>query len=104
MLRRLESEAAAPAVHARGAYGIDPNEPIVAATTESESDAGAQLPRDHPKWVHDTLTVSQRAREIIVRLRPIALAVLTFWDHRSRAAVVGGARLCIDASGSYRID
>jgi hypothetical protein len=104
MLSRIDSgETGASAQLLHGALGADPNEPIVPAASDAEFDSGTQLPRDHPKWVRDTLTVSQRARDLIARLRPIALAVLSFWDHRSRSAVVAGSRLCIDASGSYHI-
>jgi hypothetical protein len=101
MLHRVENGETHAAAHLL--RGADQNEPIVPVPSDAEFDSGAQLPRDHPKWLRDTLTVSQRARELIARLRPIALAVLTFWDHRSRAAVVAGSRLCVDASGSYRI-
>lgn len=62
------------------------------------------LPRDHPKWVKDALAVSQRARQIIARLKPVAMRVLTFWDHHVRGITVGGHELRVDISGSYRID
>lgn len=62
------------------------------------------LPRDHPKWVRDTLSVSQRARELIVRLKPVVVRILTFWDHRVRSATIGGSRVSIDPSGSYRVE
>jgi hypothetical protein len=101
MLRRIdEGDAARELARARVA---DPGEPVVAPVTDAEHDPGTLLPRDHPMWVRDTFTVSQRARELIARLKPVAIAVLTFWDHRARAAVVAGCRLFIDASGSYRL-
>lgn len=62
------------------------------------------LPRDHPKWVRDSLAVSHRARRLIASLRPIALRILSFWDHRLRAVAVRGRTLSLDSSGSYRID
>lgn len=62
------------------------------------------LPREHPKWVRDALAVSQRARRIASQLKPLAMRVLTFWEHRSHAIFVGGRKLSIDAAGSYRID
>jgi hypothetical protein len=62
------------------------------------------LPRDHPKWNADALTLSQRARELIARLRPVIVRVLTFWDHRIRSITIGKTRLGIDASGSYRAE
>jgi hypothetical protein len=63
---------------------------------------GTLLPRDHPKWNKDALTISQRARELIARLRPVAVKVLTFWDHRVRSIVVASRRIAVDPSGSYR--
>lgn len=62
------------------------------------------LPRDLPPWAKDAIAVSQRARDLIARLKPIAIAVLTFWDHRIRIALVAGKRIAIDPSGSYRLE
>ena len=62
------------------------------------------LPREHPKWVKDAVAVSQRARQIIGRLRPVLVRVLGFWDHHARAIVIGGRELSVDISGSYRMD
>jgi hypothetical protein len=62
------------------------------------------LPREHPKWVKDALAVSSRARQIIARLRPVAVRILTFWDHHVRGVAVAGRRLTVDISGSYRVD
>lgn len=39
------------------------------------------LPREHPRWIKDALTVSHRARRLFAQLRPAAIVVLTFWDH-----------------------
>lgn len=62
------------------------------------------LPREHPAWSHDSLNVSERASAIFTRLPPIVLNVLEFWDHVIRMICVGNQRLCIDASGSYRLE
>jgi hypothetical protein len=62
------------------------------------------LPREHPKWVKDALAVSQRARSIIARLKPVAIRVFTFWDHRVRNITIAGRELSVDISGSYRIE
>ncbi len=43
-------------------------------------------------------------RELLARIKPVIVRVLTFWDHRVRSAFVGGNRLTIDPSGSYRVD
>ncbi|HTD36190.1 MAG TPA: hypothetical protein VK669_01655 [Candidatus Limnocylindrales bacterium] len=63
----------------------------------------SSLPRDHPAWQRDVLAVSARARELLARLRPVTVRVLTFWDHVLRAIVVGGRRVEVDPSGSYRM-
>lgn len=62
------------------------------------------LPRDHPAWMRDAVAVSARAREFLARLKPIAVRVLTFWDHSVRSINVMGRALHVDASGSYRMD
>ncbi|HEV7180603.1 MAG TPA: hypothetical protein VGN11_12085 [Candidatus Baltobacteraceae bacterium] len=100
MLRRIEAEGRSPSLFQ--ALGLASSEPVVAALAESEQEPSL-LPHDHPQWVKDALTVSHRAREAIARLRPAAVRILTFWDHRIRSIAVGGGRLSIDASGSYRL-
>jgi hypothetical protein len=62
------------------------------------------LPREHPRWIKDAAAVSQRARQLVARLRPVVVRVLTFWDHRVRGMTIRGRDLSVDASGSYRID
>ena len=62
------------------------------------------LPREHPKWVKDALAVSQRARALLGRIKPVVVRILTFWDHRVRSIPVGGRRLEVDVSGSYRLE
>jgi hypothetical protein len=98
-LYRVENEETPALSPAINAYA----EPIVPATSDAELGSDS-LSHEHPRWVKDSLAVSQRARELIARLRPIAIRILTFWDHRSRSAFVGGMRVCIDPSGSYRLD
>jgi hypothetical protein len=61
------------------------------------------LPRDHPRWQRDILSVSARARAVVAALRPAAVRVLTFWDHVVRSVHVGSRRLEIDPSGCYRL-
>ncbi len=62
------------------------------------------LPREHPKWVKDAMAVSQRARHLISRLKPVIVRVLTFWDHHVRGIAIAGRELSVDASGSYRLE
>ena len=77
-------------------------DPLAAVGPDAELET-PPLPRDLPPWARDAIAVSQRARDLIARLKPAIVRVLTFWDHRVRNAIVGGRRLDIDASGSYRI-
>lgn len=76
---------------------------VVPAVPDVELDT-ALLPRDHPQWVKDTLSVSNRARELFARIKPVVVRILTFWDHRVRSVLVGNSRVSVDPSGSYRIE
>jgi hypothetical protein len=100
MLRRIEADEGPRALGL--SVGAARSEPI-AAVVEAEHET-ALLPHDHPRWVKDTVGISQRAREMVAKLRPIALGVLSFWDHRVRCIVVAERRLAVDASGCYRVD
>jgi hypothetical protein len=102
MLRRVDGEDGRTHAQQTHAAAI-PAEQLVTPSGESETE-NSLLPRDHPKWARDAVTLSQRAREAIARLRPVVIKILTFWDHRIRSAFVGGSRVCIDPSGSYRIE
>ena len=62
------------------------------------------LPRDHPAWMRDAVAVSVRARDFLTKLKPLAVRVLTFWDHTVRSITVMGRSLHVDPSGSYRLD
>ena len=68
-----------------------------------DAEMPATLPRDHPAWQRDVLAVSSRVRAILAQLRPIAVRVLTFWDHAVRSTSVRGRRLEVDPSGCYRL-
>jgi hypothetical protein len=101
MLRRIEldeSLAAQP-------FASAPNraESIVPAVAETECESPL-LPQDHPHWVRDAIAVSARARDVLAKLRPVAVRVLCFWDHRIRSIVVGNRRVAVDPGGCYRID
>ncbi len=61
------------------------------------------LPRDHPAWQRDVLSISARARAVIANLKPLAFRVFGFWDHQLRELRIGGRMLGIDPSGSYRL-
>jgi hypothetical protein len=77
--------------------------PILALLPDDEFET-PPLPREHPKWARDALTVSQRARQLAARLRPVIVQVLTFWDHHVRSIAVAGRQLSVDISGSYRME
>ena len=102
MLRRIEPEENAAAVVA-AAGGARASEPIVPAVAQGDLETPG-LPNDHPRWVRDAVAVSQRARRLVEKFKPVVIAVLTFWDHRWRSVIVAGRRIRIDASGSYRVD
>ncbi len=102
MLRRVDTDDRPQTVASTRPVPVEP-ESVVPATAESAFDTSL-LPRDHPPWSKDAVTISQRARELIARLRPAIVAVLTFWDHRIRHAFVSGNRISIDPTGSYRVE
>ncbi len=77
--------------------------PAVAAIDPDETwRGGSSLPSDHPAWMRDVVSVSQRARALFVKLKPVAVRVIAFWEHRVRSIVVGNRTVSVDASGSYR--
>jgi len=100
VLRGVDSDEA-PAL---GAARLDlaAAQPVVTEAARAENDA-SELPADHPHWVKDAVAISRAARAFVARLRPIAIRVLTVWDHHFRAIAVAGQRVSVDASGSYRI-
>jgi hypothetical protein len=101
MLRRIELDEPSAALPLQ--VGASRSEAVVPVVAEAELET-TLLPNDQPRWVKDAVAVSQRARDLIAKLRPAAVHVLSFWDHRIRAIVVGDCRVAIDASGCYRID
>jgi hypothetical protein len=101
MLRHVELEEPSAALPLP--VGASRSEAVVPVVAEAELET-ALLPQDQPRWVKDAVAVSQRARDLIAKLRPAAVHVLSFWDHRIRAIVVGGCRVAVDASGCYRMD
>ncbi len=101
MLRRIEPDEPTAALPLQ--VGTNRSEAVVPAVADAELDT-ALLPNDQPRWVKDAVAVSQRARELIANLRPAAVHVLSFWDHRIRAAWVADRRVAVDASGCYRVE
>lgn len=67
-------------------------------------EAGHRLPPDHPPWPRDLVSLSQRARAMLARIKPVVIEVIAAWQHRLRSIIVGGRRVAIDATGCYRVD
>jgi hypothetical protein len=67
-------------------------------------EAGYRLPPDHPPWPRDLVSISQRARALLARIKPAIITVVAAWQHKLRSIVVAGRRVAIDATGSYRVD
>ncbi len=101
MLRRIELDDTTAGLPLP--VGASRSESVVPVVAETELET-ALSPHEQPRWVKDAVAVSQRARELIGKLRPAAVHVLSFWDHRIRAIVIGERRVAVDASGSYRAD
>jgi hypothetical protein len=71
---------------------------------DPELEPEPRLPGDHPAWARDVVSLSQRAREVFARLRPVAVRIYTGWEHRVRSILVAGGRLSIDLAGCYRME
>lgn len=99
MLRSVEPEEHAAALALP--WEATRSEAIVPAVAGADFDTPA-LPQDHPRWVRDAVALSQRARDLAARLKPVVIRVLCFWDHRLRAIAVAGRRVEIDPAGCYR--
>jgi hypothetical protein len=80
--------------------------PVGAANPDPIADelVTPSLPRDMPRWAKDVIAVSARTRALLEKLKPIAIRIFSFWDHHVRSIIVGGHRLSVDPSGSYRMD
>jgi hypothetical protein len=98
MLRRIEFEETPAALSARLEAGR--SEAVVPAVAQADLET-ALLPHDHPRWVKDAVAVSQR--ELIAKLRPVIVRLLSFWDHRIRSIMVGNRCVQVDPSGCYRV-
>lgn len=91
-----------------GASLVQVTPPLVAPVEPSDPDErwgnGSSLPSDHPAWMRDALSISQRARALLAKLQPVVVRVVAFWEHRVKSVTIGGRTLSVDASGSYRCD
>jgi hypothetical protein len=94
--------APGPALDAN-ALGIAPLAVAAAHVGDVDTELHVTLPRDHPAWQRDILSVSARARAVIGALKPVVVRVLTFWDHVVRSVAIGARRVEVDPSGCYRV-
>jgi hypothetical protein len=60
------------------------------------------LPRDHPKWLRDRFVVSSTTKSLRSRIKPFAIRLLGFWDHRAHRLSIEDGTIQIDDSGAYR--
>ncbi len=67
-------------------------------------ETGSRLPPDHPPWPRDVVSISQRARALLARVKPAFITVIAAWQHRVRTLAIGGRRVAVDATGCYRVD
>jgi len=85
---------------------IDAPVPLALGNIGSDPDASeirARLPNDHPAWQVDTLSISSRTRAFLTTLRPVLVAVVSFWDHAVRTLSLETGTLSVDLSGCYRL-
>jgi hypothetical protein len=95
-------DAAAPGP-ALDATALAPLAVMAAHAPDVDPELHATLPRDHPAWQRDILSVSARARAVVAALRPVVVRALTFWDHVLRRTRIGFRTIEIDPSGCYRV-
>ena len=97
-----DASAPGPALDATF-FEIVPVAVTAAHVADVDSELHATLPRDHPAWQRDILSVSARARAAVAALRPVVVRALTFWDHIVRSIDIGARRIEVDPSGCYRL-
>jgi hypothetical protein len=96
--RTLPEQTAPAALAALSAQAVAP------LALDPDGEFGSRLPPDHPPWARDVVSLTQRARALLVKLKPVVIRVLAAWEHRVRALTVAGRRVTVDATGSYRVD
>ena len=85
---------------------VDAPLPLALGNVSTDPDASeirARLPTDHPAWQVDTFSISSRTRAFLTTLRPVVVAVVSFWDHAVRTLSLGTGTLSVDLSGCYRL-
>ena len=104
MSGRVEPEAQLPPAETAPLALALPAAVAAIAADPDDRYGGHALPNDHPAWMKDTLSISQRARALLLQIKPVVFHVVHFWEHRVRSIVLGNGRLSVDPSGSYRLD
>jgi hypothetical protein len=97
IVRRLDGSIATPRSHE-------------ATETQSTADVIADiegigeiaLPHGHPKWLRDRFVVSSTTKALLGRLKPFAIRLFGFWDHRTHRLSIEDGTILIDDSGAYR--
>jgi hypothetical protein len=103
MSARVDADGQAPGgVAPQAPFGAPP--PSSIALDPDDRWGGHALPSDHPAWMKDTLSISQRARGLLAQMRPAIVKVIAYWEHRVRSVIIGERRVFVDASGSYRME
>jgi hypothetical protein len=97
-----DAAAPGPAIDP-AALALAPLAVAAAHVPDIDPELHATLPRDHPVWQRDILSVSARARAVVAALRPVVVRAMTFWDHVVRGVSIGPRRLEVDPSGCYRL-
>ncbi len=97
-------DADGPAALTSGAQPGAAAAPTSIAFDTEDQFGGPALPSDHPAWLKDAVSLSQRARALVAKLKPVVLHVVAVWEHRVRSVIVGGRKVSVDSSGSYRLD
>jgi hypothetical protein len=97
-----DAAAPGPALETN-ALAIVPVAVGAAHLADVDAELHGTLPRDHPAWQRDIISVSARARAAVAALRPVVVRALTFWDHVLRSVSIGSRRMEIDPSGCYRL-
>ncbi len=104
MSTRVEAEAQAASANAAPLPYVNALPLAPVAADPDDRWGGHSLPNDHPAWMKDTLSISQRARALLAKIKPAVVRVIAFWEHRVRSVAVAGGRVSVDASGSYRLN
>ncbi|MGD0472440.1 MAG: hypothetical protein ABSB70_04415 [Candidatus Velthaea sp.] len=97
IVRRREGTSAAPP-----AQQAAESPTVMGGLTDAGAIGEIVLPRDHPKWVRDRFVVSSATKALLARMKPYAIRLLGYWDHRVHRLEIEHGTVQIDDSGAYR--